>query len=231
MIFILKLNIEKNTYESDYIRIDANIRLYDLLEDLNSCKNLFGIENIINNTVFFNLDANITLTECILSENIRILILPLLLSLDAFIELESSNYERTVLIRHFIKSENKIDLKVNETIKEVIIKKIYTNSILSFDSIFYNNKLFVNSLLLKLDKNNIADIFIISYDRKQTIKRNLNIELALINKKIDTNIINVACRLNSILMPKYKYTYDFDVMIANYILKKNLKKCIEYSER
>ncbi|MGL5754860.1 MAG: hypothetical protein ACRCYC_06000, partial [Paraclostridium sp.] len=72
---------------------------------------------------------------------------------------------------------------------------------------------------------------IISYDIKQTIKRNLNIELALINKKIDTNIINVACRVNSILMPKYKYIYDFDVMIANYILKKNLKKCIEYSER
>ncbi|MGL5755575.1 MAG: hypothetical protein ACRCYC_09645, partial [Paraclostridium sp.] len=98
----MKLNIEKNTYESDYIRIDANTRLYDLLEDLNSCQNLFGIENIINNIVFLNLDANITLTECILSENIRILILPLLLSLDAFIELESSNYERTVLIRHFI---------------------------------------------------------------------------------------------------------------------------------
>lgn len=231
MIFILTLNIEKNIYESDYIKINANIRLYDLLDYFNSYENLFGIDNLTNNIDFLDLDKNITLMECILNESIRLLILPLLLSLDAFIELESFDYERTVLAKQFIKSKNKIDLKENETIKDIIIAKIYKNSILSFDSIFYNNKLFVNSVYLKLDENNIGDILIGSYDIKQAIKRNLNIELSIINKKIDIKLVDVACRLNHILMPKCEYKNDFDIIISNYILKKNLHKCIGYVKR
>lgn len=102
MIFILTLNIEKNICESDYIKINANIRLYDLLDYFNGYENLFGIDNFINNINFLYLDKNITLMECILNESIRLLILPLLL-LDAFIELESFDYERTILAKQLIK--------------------------------------------------------------------------------------------------------------------------------
>ena len=217
-------------YENNgYIYIDSKTTIKDIIESEIISKNLSELKQILSK---YN-NLNITIEELI--NNLNIPVICLLTSLNTFIELNHEHYERSVLLKDFIKNNN-IDLKYKEKIKFFNFKKLKDNQAISIETLYkIINKAVVtmtSSTFLQIDENkNIEEIYITTNLVDYIPTRELNIELMMIDKKLNKKLINKACNTLNILSRNYRKRNNmnlYDKVDISSILSKSIESCYKY---
>lgn len=217
-------------YENNgYIYIDSKTTIKDIIESEIISKNLSELKQTVSK---YN-NLNTTMEELI--NNLNIPVICLLTSLNTFIELNHEHYERSVLLKDFIKNNN-IDLKDKEKIKFFNFKKLKDNQTISIETVYkIINKDIVtmsSSTFLQIDENkNIEEIYITTNLVDDIPTRELNIELMMIDKKLNKKLINKACNTLNILSRNYRNRNNmnlYDKLDISSILSKSIESCYKY---
>lgn len=203
--------------ENGYIKINSSTKYNQIINSKLIGKNLAGLGEAINNID----NLNKSIGEDICDINKYSAIIYALMSLNAFIEIDSEEYERTILIKNFIKKNHAIDLKENEKIVSIIFKKPKKNQYISVKSILIDsNYKFYVSTFLEVNKDKIDKVYITTNLTDKMPKREITVELMLIDKIINDRLIKSACRTIKILSKNYLNIMDEEVT-------KLLYKCID----
>ena len=217
-------------YENNgYIYMDSKTTIKDIIESEIISKNLSELKQTVSK---YN-NLNTTMEELI--NNLNIPVICLLISLNTFIELNHEHYERSVLLKDFIKNNN-IDLKDKEKIKFFNFKKLKDNQTISIETVYkIINKDIVtmsSSTFLQIDENkNIEEIYITTNLVDDIPTRELNIELMMIDKKLNKKLINKACNTLNILSRNYRKRNNmnlYDKVDISSILSKSIESCYKY---
>ena len=217
-------------YENNgYIYIDSKTTIKDIIESEIISENLSELKQTVSK---YN-NLNTTMEELI--NNLNIPVICLLTSLNTFIELNHEHYERSVLLKDFIKNNN-IDLKYKEKIKFFNFKKLKDNQAISIETLYkIINKAVVtmsSSTFLQIDENkNIEEIYITTNLVDYIPTRELNIELMMIDKKLNKKLINKACNTLNILSINYRKRNNmnlYDKLDVSNILSKSIESCYKY---
>ena len=217
-------------YENNgYIYIDSKITIKDIIESEIISENLSELKQTVSK---YN-NLNTTMEEII--NNLNIPVICLLTSLNTFIELNHEHYERSVLLKDFIKNNN-IDLKDKEKIKFFNFKKLKDNQTISIETVYkIINKDIVtmsSSTFLQIDENkNIEEIYITTNLVDDIPTRELNIELMMIDKKLNKKLINKACNTLNILSRNYRNRNNmslYDKLDISSTLSKSIESCYKY---
>ena len=217
--------------ENGYVYIYSKSTYNQILESKFIDKNLFGFKDAIYEVD--NLEQ--TIEEAIYSVNIPIICV--LISLNAFIEIDNTDYERVVMIKNFINKNKRIDLKENETIKYIFFKRLDYNQSISLKSLPEITDRKINNIyvstFLDLDEKNIEQIYITTNLTSEVPNREVTVELIMINRTINDKLIIRACRTLKILSKKYlsaQYKQDYNVIDVSLLLKKGIESCVNYLE-
>ena len=217
-------------YENNgYIYMDSKTTIKDIIKSEIISENLSELKQTVSK---YN-NLNTTMEELI--NNLNIPVICLLISLNTFIELNHEHYERSVLLKDFIKNNN-IDLKDKEKIKFFNFKKLKDNQAISIETLYkIINKDVVtmtSSTFLQIDENkNIEEIYITTNLVDDIPTRELNIELMMIDKKLNKKLINKACNTLNILSRNYRNRNNmnlYDKLDISSTLSKSIESCYKY---
>ena len=217
-------------YENNgYIYMDSKTTIKDIIKSEIISENLSELKQTVSK---YN-NLNTTMEELI--NNLNIPVICLLTSLNTFIELNHEHYERSVLLKDFIKNNN-IDLKYKEKIKFFNFKKLKDNQAISIETLYkIINKdvaTMSSSTFLELDENkNIEQVYITTNLVNDIPSRELNIELMMIDKNLNKKLINKACNTLNILSRNYRKRNNmnlYDKLDVSNILSKSIESCYKY---
>lgn len=163
-------------------------------------------------------------------------LLPVLLVLDAEVQVRSTHGERTIRVEDFVKGKRMTDLKPNEILVETSFRELEPRSTCSFEKVGMRNSLiiaFVNcAVYLKLAENKFCDEVRIAFNRVngKIPQRSRKTEKIMTGKKLNEQTLSDAV---AILGNELKLTSDFRASeeyrleVACAIFKRTVGRCAD----
>ncbi len=163
-------------------------------------------------------------------------LLPVLLVLDAKVQVRNIHGERTLPLEDFVKGKRKTDLKPNEILTETSFKELDQRSACGFEKVGMRNSLiiaFVNcAVYLKLAENHVCDDVRIAFNRvnEKIPQRARQTEKIMKGKKINEQSLSDAV---ATLRSELKLSSDFRVSeqyrldVACAIFKRTVGRCVD----
>ena len=162
-------------------------------------------------------------------------LLPVLLVLDAKVQIRSNQGDRTMPIEDFVKGKRTTAAKPNEVLIETHFPELAETSTCSFEKVGMRNSLiiaFVNcAVYLKMNSNGIVEEIRIAFNRVRgkIPERAKKTEEKLRGQKLDEQIISDAIatlRRELKLTADFRASEQFRVDVACSIFKRTLNNCV-----
>jgi CO/xanthine dehydrogenase FAD-binding subunit len=163
-------------------------------------------------------------------------LLPVLLVLDAEVQVRSIHGERTVRVKDFVKGKRVTDLKTNELLVETSFRELEPRSTCSFEKVGMRNSLiiaFVNcAVYLKLGENKLCDEVRIAFNRVngKIPQRAWETEKIMKGKKLNEQSLSdaVATLRNELkLTSDFRASEEYRLEVACAIFKRVVGRCAD----
>lgn len=188
--------LKKLTIEEEIIKIGAGVTFNQIIKSEIINKNLYGIKKAANSIGSPQIRSRATIGGNIINNSPSGDILPPLLALDAKVNIQSKNKSRKVLLSEFLLDKNIVDIKKNELLTYIEIKKLKENQILGFSKLGFRNALSISKIssavYIELENNKFKDIKIALGAVANTAIRAYEVESFLKDKEVSKVNINEA---------------------------------------
>ncbi|MGA3108217.1 MAG: FAD binding domain-containing protein [Candidatus Bathyarchaeia archaeon] len=163
-------------------------------------------------------------------------LLPVLLVLDAEVQVRNIHGVRTLRVEDFVKGKRLTDLKPNEILVETSFKELDPHSACSFEKVGMRNSLiiaFVNcAVYLKLAENKMCDEIRIAFNRVngKIPQRARQTEKIMAGKKLNEQLLSdaVATLRNELkLSSDFRVSEEYRLEVACAIFKRTVGRCVD----
>jgi len=163
-------------------------------------------------------------------------LLPVLLVLDADVQVRSIHGERTIRVENFVKGKRVTDLKLNELLVETNFRELEPRSTCSFEKVGMRNSLiiaFVNcAVYLKLTENKLCEEVRIAFNRvdRKIPQRARQTEKIMRGKKLNEQSLSdtVTTLRNELkLASDFRASEEYRLEVACAIFKRAVGRCAD----
>lgn len=224
------MNRSELIYEKDgYIYINSKASAMDIINSTYIKENIFALIEVMQELN----DLDKSIDEIIY--NIDEPIICVLLSLNAFVEIDHKDYERNIMAKNIIKN-GKIDLKSGEKLNYIFFKKLKSNQAISIESIYKSvenkiTKLSVSTFLELTEEKKISQVYITSNLASYKPNRELTIELMMIDSDLNEKLIRKVCNAFNIISKHYRNEKNinyYDELDVSYLLRESIESCYKH---
>lgn len=182
--------------EEEIIRIGSGVTFNELVNSTIFNGSLYGIKKAASQVGSPQIRSRGTIGGNICNNSQSADLIPPLLALDAKLVIQSKSEARKVYLEDFLIDKNVVDIKENEIITHIEIKKLNENQRLSFSKLGYRESLAIAkisaSVLVNIQDNKFKDITIALGAVNKTAIRAYEAESYLSGKEVnEENIDNV----------------------------------------
>lgn len=191
--------LKKIIEDDKVIKIGAGVTFNQIIDNEKFNKNLYGIKKAATLVGSPQIRSRATIGGNICNNSPSADLIPPLLALDAKVEVQSKEGIKKIYLRELLIDKNKIDIKHNQLLTYIEIKKPNVNQYLSFYKLGFRSSLAIAkisaSIFLDIEDNVFKDIKIALGALSNTAIRVEEVEKCLLGKEVNDRNIDEALAL------------------------------------
>lgn len=219
--------------EDNIIKIGSSVTFNQIIESDKFDGNLKGLKKAATLVGSPQIRSRGTIGGNICNNSPSSDLIPPLLALDAKVVIKSKVSLREVYLKDILLDKNKVDIKENEILEYIIIKKPKKNQMLSFSKLGFRKSLAISkisaSVFLDIEENKFKDVKLALGAISKTAIRVGEIEEYLTGKEInDKNIDEALEILENIIKTNLagRKTVEFKSYAAKGVVEYAINECI-----